>query len=243
MFGAFIFCASLVGLFIGILGTLLKFKKRGWKVTLSDASPALFLVGCLGLVVFIIYERQGNETGPPPNVSITVEPQTTVPNDSAQQAHVPVGSIISSHFVIVDYKLSIESMVEAGRYDYRDGNITDEHFPFTGEGWVETEILLVHFDPDIKDDMVIKEMEQMGLRQATLPELLALGATHPKLQYGHNIVALGSSWVSPNFYRPIPCLSTSWVGEYDRAESIRVIQLIWYDRGWNERCWFAAVRE
>lgn len=125
-------------------------------------------------------------------------------------------------------------MIAAGNYDHRNSHITAENFPITGNGQVTTEIVLVHFNRDIESDDAVKEQEQMGLRPATLPELLAFGAKYPDVQREFPIVALGSSWVDPFGDRHVPSL--------DRWDDERELYLDYYDDGWDGDCRFLAVR-
>ena len=110
----------------------------------------------------------------------------------------------------VDYRQSLADMVAAGKYDYANEHIVAKNFPITGEGTVETELILVHFDHDISSEDAVKEMEQMGLEPAKVEHLMAYGAQHwdgkPKL-----VAALGSSRVCPRGYRYVPYL-LGWRG-------------------------------
>lgn len=52
----------------------------------------------------------------------------------------------------------------------------------------------MHFNRNIESDTALAELDKMGLRPATLPELLAFGAKYPDKQREFPIVALGSVW-------------------------------------------------
>jgi hypothetical protein len=82
---------------------------------------------------------------------------------------------------------------------------------------------------------VLKEFEARGLRAATLPELLAFGATYPEKQREFPIVALRSVWQNRDGLRCVPCL--------DRDGSKRMLGLRWLGRRWLDDCRFAAVRK
>jgi hypothetical protein len=142
---------------------------------------------------------------------------------------------LSSSFPItVDYAKSLAEMIAAGKYPYWNECITAENFPIMGEGSVNTEIVLVHFYRDnIEADDAVKELEQMGLRPATLPELLAFGAQYPDAQRESPIIALGSVCALSGGVRHVPCLDY-W---QDRHE----LSLHYWDAGWNDIYRFAAV--
>lgn len=100
------------------------------------------------------------------------------------------------YLVTVDYTKSIEDMVEnwekARGFNWASHEITSRNFPISGAGVVEVEIVLIYFGREVKYEEVIKEMEQMDLRPALLPELLALGTKYDSLPYRYSIFALGS---------------------------------------------------
>ena len=136
--------------------------------------------------------------------------------------------------VTVDYSQTLDQMIEAGKYDCWNDSITAENFPIEGNGTVNTEVVLVHFDRDISSENAIKKMEQMGLEPAKTEHLLAYGALawqrDPKL-----IVALGSSWVSPGGDRDVPCLD-GYFGD-------RRLDLYWFGGDWYDGWRFLAVRK
>ncbi len=144
-----------------------------------------------------------------------------------------VGKLSNTFMVTVDYAKSLPEMIKAGNYGYANEDITPKNFPITGEGKVDLEIVLVHFGKDIESDDVLAELDKLGLRAATLPELLALGETHPKVQREFPIIALGSVWANRDGDRDVPCLG-DWG---DRRELV----LCYFGLGWDDDCRFAAV--
>ncbi|MBU4315302.1 hypothetical protein KJ673_02755, partial [Patescibacteria group bacterium] len=50
----------------------------------------------------------------------------------------------SAYSVAIDYSMSIEQMVSAGRYDWSDANIVSKNFPVDGTGIITTTPELVH---------------------------------------------------------------------------------------------------
>jgi|GEM_PF-1960934 len=111
-----------------------------------------------------------------------------------------------THAVTVDYGQSLELMIAAGRYDWKNDNIKAKHFPIKGEGKVDLEITLVHYNRVMSTDDVLKDLDQRGLRPAKIEELLALGASQTELQREFPIIALGSVWRSFLGYRYCPYL-------------------------------------
>ena len=104
-----------------------------------------------------------------------------------------------------------------------------------GEGKVDLEIVLVHFNRDISSEDALKEMDALGLRPAKIEEPLAFGETHPDIQREFPIIALGSVWRGRNGDRGVPFL-VGWGGR-------RGLRLDWFEVGWIGRCRFAAVRK
>lgn len=145
------------------------------------------------------------------------------------------GGTKPSYVVTVNYALSLEEMITAGRYDWKNDNITGKHFSVKGEGMADVEIQLVHFDCVMDSNEVIRELDKMGLRPATLPELLAFGAKFPEIQRQFPVVALGSVWRRLFGDRFVPFL-------YGYGDG-RDLNLHVFEDGWRGYCRFAAVRK
>ncbi len=137
--------------------------------------------------------------------------------------------------VTVDYTQTVEEMVQAGKYDWKNSDISSKNFPVKRREPGKVEVHLIHFNRAISSDDAIKELDRMGFRLAELPELLALGAQHPDEQKKYPIIALGSVWQDPGGDRDVPYLV--------RNDSGRGLSLGWFEGGWGEDYRFAAVRK
>ena len=135
--------------------------------------------------------------------------------------------------VCIDYALSFNEMVRAGKYDEVSSNITAEHFPVKGKGNMNVKIELVQFSLDISSEQVLTQLYQTGRRPAVIEELLALGAFYPEVQRQFLIVALGSVWRSPDGFRSVAYLG----GDTHK----RSLYLTLWSSGWSPRYRFAAV--
>src|ERR1039458_7111616 len=135
----------------------------------------------------------------------------------------------------VDYSKTLEQMIADGKYDWKNSEIKAKNFPLNGQGTTAVNIELVHFNRNIESDTALAELDKMGLRPATLPELLAFGAKYPDKQREFPIVALGSVWRSLNGDRYVACLCCDG--------SKRFLRLFWLEDGWAAFCRFAAVRK
>lgn len=152
------------------------------------------------------------------------------------QAGKPIEQLAENCYkVLVDYGQTLQQMIANGKYDYANSDITSGNFPTAGSGKQEVVVELVHFGRDMESDAVLKEFEARGLRAATLPELLAFGATYPEKQREFPIVALGSVWQNRDGSRFVPYLG--------RDGSERKLRLDWYGYRWSDHCRFAAVRK
>lgn len=152
-----------------------------------------------------------------------------------RKAFVPDADNAAPRYVVtVDYGLTLEEMVAAGRYDRKNTDITAGHFPLVRSGAMDVGIVLVHFNRYITSDEALRELDKMGFRPAKLEELLAFGARFREVQREFPIMALGSVWrhFGP---RRVPCL---W-GSSGR----RRLSLLWFGHVWDESCRFAAVRK
>lgn len=145
------------------------------------------------------------------------------------------GAPVTCYPITVNYDLTMKVMIKAGKYNYANPDITAEHFSVTEEGQADISIELVHFDRRIESDEAIRELDRMGLRPATLPELLAFGARHPDVQREFPIVALGSVWQSRDGNRYVPYL---WSDSGERH-----LYLGWFEVEWFGHYRFAAVRK
>ena len=96
--------------------------------------------------------------------------------------------------VVIDYSDSFQQRLDAGRYDWKNSDITEKHFPVKGEGRIQIDLDLMHFDRRMKTENVLAAIEAQGYRPATIEELLAFGATYSELQREFPIVALGAVW-------------------------------------------------
>lgn len=137
--------------------------------------------------------------------------------------------------VEVDYGKTLAEMIESGRYDWTNDDITSKRFPIRGEGKVERALVLVHPNRMVSTDEALSELDRRGLRPAKIEELLALGITRPELQKEFPIVALGSHWVDPHGDRYFAYL------DWDDDE--RNLRLRWYGNVWYEIYRFLAVRK
>ena len=139
--------------------------------------------------------------------------------------------------VTVDRDKKLKAMIEAGRYDWTNSDITDQRFPVEGSGTEPVEIILRHYDKVMSTDAVLADLDKDGLRPIRIEELLALGAD-PKtrdLQREFPIIALASVWRDAVGDRRVACLF--------RGASERRLVLGSVGNGWVEFCRFAAVRK
>lgn len=131
-------------------------------------------------------EQRNNEEGGP---KVATETETTFP-------------------VSVNYALTIEEMVERGKYDCVDQDVTQEHFPHdTSAGVHEVEFLLACLNDEWENtENIPGGLKKRGYRSASAAELLAFGEAFPEEQRRCSIVAFGSSWRHSGGYRHVVCL-------------------------------------
>lgn len=87
---------------------------------------------------------------------------------------------------------------ELGRFDYKNDDITPEHFP--NEVLPSIDALMgaqvVHLGRSASTTDVEEHLKKLHLRPATFFELLLWAILHPEEQRKYPIIALGSSWAS-----------------------------------------------
>lgn len=142
-----------------------------------------------------------------------------------------------TYHLSIDYRQSLADMIASGHYDWKNDDINKKNFPVEGSEVVEVDALLIHLNRSINPDNTLKELDRMGYRPATLPELLAFGRQHPELQRQFPIIALGSVWQSPDGVCRVACL--------DGRDGGRDLRLFWFGTGlgWVGHCRFLAVRK
>lgn len=142
----------------------------------------------------------------------------------------------NSFIITVDYSLLIEEMIEAGKYDWKNDNITAENFPHDSTlGEVEIEAEYVHYNRNMGYDAVIDDLNARGMRPATMVELLVFGAAFPDEQRKFPIVALGSVCEDRGGGRYVGCLY--------RSGSERDLNFHYVASDWGAYYRFLAVRK
>ena len=136
-----------------------------------------------------------------------------------------------SFSIHIDYSQSLADMIKAGKYDWKNDDITEKRFPLKGKGSVEHTVHLLHYDRVMTSVDVITAMDVAGQEPALIEDLLAFGAKYPEEQRKYPIIALGSS-AGVRGSRRVPCL--------DGFGSLRSLHLDWFDYGWLEQCRFLA---
>ncbi len=159
----------------------------------------------------------------------------TLPKDRLAFRQLLGLAVATIYKIVVDYSQTIEHMIDAaGLYDWNNINIIAGCFPVKGEGQVELEPELVHFDRTRSSEVALAELDKRGLRPGTIEELLAFGEAYPEVQREFRIVALGSvARVDGSRYVPF----------LDRDGSRRYLNLQWFGGDWYGHCRFLAFRK
>lgn len=137
--------------------------------------------------------------------------------------------------VTIDYTQSLAGMIEAGKYDWKNTDITSENFPIVGTGKMEVELKLIHLKKAMTTKQIEEHLEKLGLVSAKIEHLLAFGEKYSEEQRKFPIVALGSVWVRPGGSRFVSCLGSDGSG--------RFLCLGWDDpgSGWSGTCRFLVL--
>lgn len=119
--------------------------------------------------------------------------------------------------LVIDYSLTLEDMIVAGRYDWVNNDITATRFPVKGEGTAEYEAKLFDFDRSISSEAAVRKIRAADRANpwepARIEHLLAFGAKHPDEECRYPIVALGSVCViRSDCY--IPCVEGVDAGRF-----------------------------
>ena len=116
--------------------------------------------------------------------------------------------VCETHTLEVNYDQPLEEAIKAGGYKWTCSDLNSEHFPRTRSGIETIEVHLVCTGRQMNTDEPWKEIDKLGLRPATIEELLAFGANPDTrdLQRQFLVVALGSVWARSNDHRYMPAL-------------------------------------
>ena len=163
---------------------------------------------------------------------ITADPQLAA--DLAARILAAKADPSAVHPLTIDYNLSIEQMVEAGRFDGPVPDITSASFPHRRNGVVTMEAVMVGFDRKLLSSAARSELCTLGLRPPIMAELLSFGTQYPELQRQFTIVGLGLA--SSGQYE-------GYVGWLDGDSTSRNIGMCWQGRDWDTSHRFLGVRE
>jgi len=138
----------------------------------------------------------------------------------------------------VDYGQSLDQMIAVGHYDWMNDDITAKRFPIVGEGVVEFEARLFHFNRSISSETAVGKIKEADPENPWIPAkieyLLAFGEKFSEEQRKFPIIGLGSV-ARVNDYRSVPYL-------YEDG-SERDLSLDWWYGDWRSGCRFLAVRK
>ena len=128
----------------------------------------------------------------------------------------------------------LQGLIDAGKYDYVNPNITEDNFPVPAEFVLGSEPKIYHFNRYISSENAIKEMDKDGYRPAMIWDLLDYGAKNPEEQRKYPIIGLGSIG-EVDGDREVPYL----IG----FDSERRLNLYRWDDVWGSDYRFLAVRK
>ena len=139
--------------------------------------------------------------------------------------------------IAVDYGLSLEQMIVTGHYDWKNDNITAEHFPLVGSGAAEYETKLFHFNRRVSSESAVQLITAADpvrpWQVAKIEHGLSYGAAYPEEQRQFPIVLLGSSCQ----VRGLRCVSFLLA-----LDSERGLNLVHWGSEWPAHYRFLAVR-
>ncbi len=142
-------------------------------------------------------------------------------------------AIVIFNSLQVNYDLSAEEAIKAGKYGWVKSDINNESFENGRSGTRRVELRLFYFSHGMTSKEVVSEMGKEGYRPAEFHELLALGAGYPNEQRKKPILALGS--VERDCSHRVPCL-----GLYNYGRELGLVDVgCWAGGHWR----FAAVKK
>ena len=211
--------------------------KQGGPMAKKDVEAIVSASGMMSEVWWKLVKAVKERGGSAENIHRLATPAGDELINKFAELVVGVAPAAASTFkVIVDYDKSLKDMISAGKYDQIGSDVTEKHFPISGNGKAEVNLELVRLNKRISSKDAIVELKKLGTRPATLPELLAFGVAYPEEQRKLPIVALGSVWQDWDGDRCVPCL-------YCWVDGERSLDLYCFGGVWDEPDRFLAVRE
>jgi len=169
-----------------------------------------------------------------PYLAALYDPAADLSNLDAFRAALKLGTATPDNSrIVVDYGQSLEAMIAAGAFDWKNSDITAKRFPLKGKGRVEFEWKLVHPDEELESDDAKTRVEKDGWQVGGIEHLLAFWAKFPEKQRKYPIIALGSV-VGVDGGRRVAGLF---------GGSCRDLDLGWWGSRWLRRCRFLVVRK
>jgi hypothetical protein len=146
-----------------------------------------------------------------------------------------MNAITQDRVITIDYGMSLEDMIAAGKYNWKNIYIKAKKFPVQGEGVVQYQAKLFRFDRYISSEHAVAAIKASHRKTrwepAKIEHLLAYGAKNPEEQRQYPIVGLGSV-AEVHGSRRVPFLDAE-----------RGLSLDWWDGGWDGDFRFLAVRK
>jgi hypothetical protein len=147
--------------------------------------------------------------------------------------------LISGHSAItVDYGMTFEEMIAAGRYQSKNVDIDIRRFPLNGQGIVEYESRIFHFKREITSEqaseLIRSDDRTDPWTPASVEHLLAYADQNSGENRNYPLVGLGFVGEVVG-HRRVPYLG--------RDVSQRVLYFLWWVFDWDEDCRFLAVRK
>jgi hypothetical protein len=139
---------------------------------------------------------------------------------------------MSSHLIRVNYGRTLEDAIRAGEYGLVSPDIHRRNFPNSSAVNFTTNIKIFGFDRKISTDDVRRHFASNKLLPGVMPELLALGETHPEVFYETPVIALGSVWIDSHKNNRVMMLHMN--------NHLRCLTLAW-EGTWGINCRFIAV--
>jgi len=137
--------------------------------------------------------------------------------------------------LIVGGNRATEELVQAGKYNWVDENITNQNLPMRPRPNGEVVIELLEFDHDVSSEEVIKGAQKRGLERPSYEDALFFGEQHPEEQRKRPIVFLHEPWQSPRGGRNVLVLYGDSSG--------RSLSLDCFGGRWRRRYVFVFVRK
>ncbi len=164
--------------------------------------------------------------------------QSSAPGEGQQSLIVPEPRIVAFQRTI-EYGLGLNGLCHKHGVTIENAHIGEEHFPLSGSGTVDVEILVAIFGYRISNEAVTQVFNRLGMEDGGIDHVIVLADAECIAPY-FPLVTRRFLGVHPHRSCHIPYLYDDCLGRYLDLEYLGVV---YWGGEWTDYCSFVTVRK